>query len=91
MLPPGRARLATIPASTGLVADRHDDRHRAGRTLRRLRHLIADRYDHIDLATDQLRHDLAEALEPALRRPALQDQVAALDVARGRASHARRL
>jgi hypothetical protein len=36
--------------------------------------------DHVDPATDQVCHDLLESLEPALRRPPLQNEILAFDV-----------
>ena len=67
------------PVPYGIDAGRHDDRHLVRHTLRLIGH-TANSYDYVDLATDQLRHDLAEPLEPPLRRPTLEGQVLALDI-----------
>ena len=84
MFPPGRERLATIPAPIGSVPFGKHDWYGFRHTLQRLSQKIAAaRRDHIEFATDQFRCNLINPLEIPLRRPTLQYQVLALDVSKG--------
>src|SRR5215831_12246109 len=56
ILPPGRARLATSPAATGVSGAGEKDRDLLGRSLGSLsRRHTSMRHDDVDFQTDQLR------------------------------------
>src|SRR5262249_47382744 len=63
MLPPGRAKLATIPVST-VGCDYHDG-YFACCLLRRQGARDVERYDHIDLEPHQFGSKLGESIHPS--------------------------
>lgn len=81
MLPPGRARLATSPVSTGSAAiPPHDDWDRAGRVLGSKVSRRAGGHDEIHLQGDQLGGQHGQLIVPILREAVLDEDVLALDV-----------
>ena len=81
MLPPGRARLATSPVSTGSPMIAMTIGNRRGRALGGQRARRAVRDDDVDLEPNQLGCQAGQPLVSALRPPVLDDDVPALDVA----------
>ena len=75
-LPPGFE-----PAADGVAHDRHDDRDRAGRLLRRSSGQASFGDDDFDAALGDLGSESGKARRVAERKPALEHHVAALDVA----------
>ena len=78
-LPPGRARLATIPLSTGSVT-RHDDRHRPRRVPRRLYRRCGGGDQDINFQLNQFERERRETIECALSPPLLNEDLTSLDI-----------
>ena len=80
-LPPGRARLATRPASTGSPPARR----RSGSSRSRLSPRVPQRrrrcHDHVDLAADQIGGQCGQPIIVALRPAVFDRHVLSLDVA----------
>ena len=85
-LPPGRARLATRPASTGSTAGHHNDGNRLGRILGRLdRSSPSCDHDDIDFKTHQVGNKLGNPLDLPIAVSVLDRRCFALLHSRARA------
>ena len=81
MLLPGRAKLATMPAPTGVPRYWKDDRNDGGGLLGGKSWLGSGRENDIDLEPDELGRNLGEAFGASFRPTIFNSGVAALDPA----------
>jgi hypothetical protein len=79
MFPPGRARLATIPNLNRIANPKHDDGGRRSGLLGGKDRRRSDRYDDVNLETDQLGRHVRKPVQLPLRPSVLNGDVLVLN------------